>query len=268
MKKHILKPGIYQFTNKVNGKRYVGSSKNIHYRKLDHLSMLRNGVHNNLHFQRSFSKHKEDCFHWEVLEYCSLENMLDREQYYLDFFKPEYNILTNARNSSGIKRSQETRDKISRSRKGKCAGKNHPNYGKKRSKEIIDKMSVGAKERCSIYGGPMKGKKHREESKAKMRANLLGTSRRAGKVLYEDIQRINIETGEIQLYKTAQEAAKAINRSAKPDSSKIIRACKEPHRTAFGYKWSFTDKSAKVKLGEFRESPDMDNPEPSINLND
>jgi group I intron endonuclease len=47
-------------------------------------------------------------FTLEILEYCEPEQNIEREQYYLDLFKPEYNILKIAGSSLGHKRSKET----------------------------------------------------------------------------------------------------------------------------------------------------------------
>ena len=41
----------------------------------------------------------------------------------------------------GHHHSEETKKKISESRKGKRAGKDHPMYGKKHTKEELEKMS-------------------------------------------------------------------------------------------------------------------------------
>ncbi len=47
-------------------------------------------------------------FRLEILEYCSVENLLEREQYYIDLLKPEYNILAVAGSSLGYKHTKET----------------------------------------------------------------------------------------------------------------------------------------------------------------
>ena len=51
------KSGIYQIVNKVNDKRYIGSSSNIDNRRKKHLSMLKSGSHENSHIQRSYNKY-------------------------------------------------------------------------------------------------------------------------------------------------------------------------------------------------------------------
>lgn len=48
--------------------------------------------------------------------------------------------------NKGVTSSEETRKKISISRKGKCVGESHPRYGKHHSKESLEKMSKASKE--------------------------------------------------------------------------------------------------------------------------
>jgi len=52
-------------------------------------------------------------FQLEILEYCEPSNCIDREQYYIDLLKPEYNILKTAGSKLGSKHSVETKNKIS-----------------------------------------------------------------------------------------------------------------------------------------------------------
>lgn len=58
-----------------------------------HNALLKNGYSN---------------FSLEILEYCDKNNAIQREQYYIDTFKPEYNILQTAGSSLGFKHSEET----------------------------------------------------------------------------------------------------------------------------------------------------------------
>lgn len=50
------------FKNLINGKRYVGSAIYLIGRRGDHLCMLRNNTHHNMHFQRSFNKYGKEVF--------------------------------------------------------------------------------------------------------------------------------------------------------------------------------------------------------------
>lgn len=47
-------------------------------------------------------------FKLDILEYCDPKELLIREQYYLDLYSPDYNILKTAGSSLGFKHSEET----------------------------------------------------------------------------------------------------------------------------------------------------------------
>lgn len=83
--------GIYIIFNLVNGKRYIGSSKNLYNRINQHYQDLRNGKHHNTHLQASWNKYGEESFTASVLEYCNESDQYLREQYYIDIIQPEYN---------------------------------------------------------------------------------------------------------------------------------------------------------------------------------
>lgn len=51
----------------------------------------------------SILKYELDNFTLEILKYCSPELVLSKEQYYLDLYKPEYNILKVGGSSRGYK---------------------------------------------------------------------------------------------------------------------------------------------------------------------
>lgn len=71
--------GIYKFTNKINGKVYIGQSVNIERRYYDHLK--RDDSKN--YFHRAIKKYGKDNFLFEILEEYSEENLNDREKYYI-----------------------------------------------------------------------------------------------------------------------------------------------------------------------------------------
>lgn len=51
-------------------------------------------------------------FKLEILEYCDKKIVLDREQYYIDLLKPEYNILKKAGSTLGYKHTIKTLEKF------------------------------------------------------------------------------------------------------------------------------------------------------------
>lgn len=113
------KSGIYMFFNMESGKRYVGSSVDIYNRAHEHLHNLRNNKSHNKHWQSSWNKYGEDAFIFSVLEYCDESIRFEREQYYINTLKPEYNLTLNVVANFGHTPSEETKEKISNTLKEK-----------------------------------------------------------------------------------------------------------------------------------------------------
>ena len=111
------KSGIYQIRNKVNSKSYIGSSTRLSKRWKRHLTDLKCNVHHSLALQRAFHKYGSDNFEFTILENCEESKLLDREQYYLNTLKPEYNICKTAGNCLGVTHSEETKQKQKESNK-------------------------------------------------------------------------------------------------------------------------------------------------------
>lgn len=109
--------GIYQIKNLQNNKVYIGSSINVYNRFHTHSTKLKYGNHVNIHLQSSYLKYGKDNFIFEVLEYCSVEQLQQLEQEYIDKLNPEYNKRTNATNNKFLKHDEETKDKISKTLK-------------------------------------------------------------------------------------------------------------------------------------------------------
>jgi len=51
-------------------------------------------------------------FKLDILEYCDTKDIVKREQYYIDYFNPEYNILKVAYSSLGYKHSEKALIKV------------------------------------------------------------------------------------------------------------------------------------------------------------
>ena len=65
-----------------------------------------------MYIHRALLKHGYSAFSLEILEYCEPNEVLSREQYYLDLLSPKYNILTKAGSLIGFKHSAETIEKF------------------------------------------------------------------------------------------------------------------------------------------------------------
>ena len=147
------KSGIYQIVNLINNKLYVGSAINIYLRYYEHLSGLSHNRHHSPRLQHSYNKHGKDNFLFSLIELCSKELLIEREQHWIDFYKsylPEfgYNIYKIAYSALGFKHTKETR------RKMMIVGKNKPinpkaikamqlaNTGRRSSPECIRNTSL------------------------------------------------------------------------------------------------------------------------------
>src|SRR6266566_2353132 len=62
---------------------------------------------------RAILKYDYSDFNLYILEYCDLDILIKREQYFLDLLKPEYNILKVAGSRFGHSASLKTRETIS-----------------------------------------------------------------------------------------------------------------------------------------------------------
>lgn len=113
----MLKTGIYKITNTTNGRIYIGSATNLTQRKGDHFSKLRKQIHRNRYLQNSYNLHGKDAFQFNIIEFCDRGILVEREQFYIDTLKPEYNILKVARSPLGIEISKESRQLAAKSMK-------------------------------------------------------------------------------------------------------------------------------------------------------
>lgn len=164
-------PGIYKIYFLDPNLIYIGSSVNLRKRRRDHLYDLRKGIHRNSHLQRAYVKYGNENFHFEIVEHVERrEDLIHREQYYLDLLAPYYNINPTA-NVPPVP-SPERRQRISQM-----------NKGRRMSLEARAKMSKAKKGKpngrkglklSEAHRAKLRGKKRSEEANAKNRAFHLG----------------------------------------------------------------------------------------------
>ena len=98
---------VYRWINKLNGKEYLGSTSSAK-RRLNTYYDLKTLGEVNMPIYNAILKHGHENFIFEIIEYCLSEDTIKREQYYLDNFDFEYNVLVKARSLAGYKHTAET----------------------------------------------------------------------------------------------------------------------------------------------------------------
>lgn len=81
-----LPSGIYKITNLKNGKVYIGQSENVFLRRKQHFVALRGGHHPNKDMQKDYTSQRGCGFRWDMVEYCALSELNNREKYWIDKF--------------------------------------------------------------------------------------------------------------------------------------------------------------------------------------
>lgn len=200
MGNRIIRSGVYQIMNEVNGKSYVGSSKDINNRwscwkrnftlPMNYKSLLKAAV----------QKYGIENFTFIILEECAptKEALEALENHYLQQIKPAYNIIEQSYAPTGRKHphSEDTKAKIRAKRalqtnvrqKGyKMSqpawnkGLPSPHRGKTRPAEVGAKISqtmmghaVSEETRAKLRANNgMSGRHHSETTKQKMRTTHL-----------------------------------------------------------------------------------------------
>ena len=131
--------GIYIIRNTVNGKVYIGQSRRLTNRQYTHFRSLEKGEHHNKHLQRSYDTYGADAFEFEVLEYCDLENLDEREKYWIK----QYDAVNGDRgynNEYGGNVGKEVSERVREAKRGE----NNPMYGKVPSEETRLKMRMSS----------------------------------------------------------------------------------------------------------------------------
>ena len=144
---------IYAIVNQTTRDMYVGSAVAVNRRWNAHRCNLRKQKHHCKHLQNAFAKYGEGNFDWEIIEHVNdPSKLIEREQFWLNFFQPIYNKRKIADSCYGVKRSEESRQKMSISQRGA-----------KQSAETIAKRSAA-----------LKGRPRPAEVRAKISASHIG----------------------------------------------------------------------------------------------
>lgn len=222
--------GIYKITNKINNNSYIDSSKNIEQRWNRHIINSNNPNSKEYEYPiyRAFRKYNVDNFIFEIIEKINSDDqsiLLEREQYYYDFYSPEYNQM---RPDFVPTYNPSKEEKLERSIK--YSGEGNPFYGRTHSKETKQKLSEYAKSRVGELNS-FYGKHHSDETKEKL------TKANGKEVIATDSNRKEY------YFFSAKEAGDwcrglGLTKSKTPNSD-ILKVCKGQKQTAFTFYWRY-----------------------------
>lgn len=201
--------GIYKIqSKKFKDRCYIGSASNTKRRWTVHLCNLRKNKHHSPKLQHHYNKYGEEDLEFIVIIECDKNDLLKHEQYFLDSFKPYFNICMQAGSRQGTKMPPEVVLRLSQAKKGTKLSEEHKRKcseslkGHKTSEET--KRKIGLANSIALKGKKQsqetimkrkesnKGFKHSEESKAKVRKARKGKpSHNKGKPMSEE-QKIKI----------------------------------------------------------------------------
>jgi len=155
--------GIYKIESNVKPTRfYIGSAINIQKRKREHLHQLKENTHHNPKLQAHYNKYGKEDLLFSVLLGCDIDDLIKTEQYFIDFYKPWFNINPIAGSCLGQKRSKESCEKSSKRMKGNIPW----NKGMKMTKDHCDNLRKSHKGQIAWNKGLKgfgKGRKMTEE---------------------------------------------------------------------------------------------------------
>jgi group I intron endonuclease len=121
---------IYRIRNVINGKVYVGSTKNLKSRWCDHRSSLRRGTNSSRRLQSEWEIFGDNSFAFELLEETNEVDRFIREQHYMDLYKAYeeqhgYNMSRSSDRTLGRRHTDEAKRKMSESHSGKRLSEEH-----------------------------------------------------------------------------------------------------------------------------------------------
>lgn len=165
---------VYLITDNTNGKQYVGQTIYTAEQRFARHCMPSSFRCRLL--SRAIKAHGAENFSVSVLEEVSSREALDERECYwiehLNTMSPNgYNMIPGGTGKGEV--CEETRARISASRKGKCVGEDNPFYGKKHTEESKRKMREN---HVDMRGekNPNYGKHFSDEHRAKLSESKLG----------------------------------------------------------------------------------------------
>lgn len=174
----MLNSGVYGIFSKIDDRVYIGSATNFDLRKKTHFDKLKSNVHVNKPLQNFVNKYGIEQVEFKILAKCPSEYCIKLEQFFLDSHQNKFNIRIIAESNFGLKASEETKQKMSKQRKGKAVR----GYGFKVSDETKTKMSEAGKRKVFSEEHKLNLKLAAQKRSRKLSKNKKGENNHSAKL--------------------------------------------------------------------------------------
>lgn len=258
--------GIYKIISIRDNKFYVGSTNNFANRNKYHFRYLRKNKHWNKHLQNAYNLYGEDNFKFvtekHIIDNISTDELLQLEQEYLDKYQaetPELLYNTNYKANKppsrigshptiteehkykislqrGWKHTQESKEKMSKSRKGKTW---EDIYGIEGAAKKRLHNSLKLKNKISKLKGKNISEIHKNKISKALTGRIISDKCRNTNIILrsKQVKQIDIITGEmINVFPSAKIAE--ISLTGK-ECKGVSAACTGKQKTALGFKWEY-----------------------------
>lgn len=219
--------GIYKITNLINGHCYIGQSIDIMRRWKTHINGAVRATSRSYKYplQKAIRKYGVENFNFEILCVCSKSELIYKEQFYYDLYKPEYNQIYPNENPVLNAEIETRRQAIFKTNayKSKCS--------KTPSLETRKRISDGVKNSLAH-----KKAHNTHEYKQKMyKIRQRGLRKNKPVVLYNKRVRLT--------FSSMSDCAKWLDShteyTSKNKVSKIKAVCDGERKSAFGFKYNY-----------------------------
>lgn len=255
---------IYTITNLINGKMYVGYTKDFFKRKGEHEGLFRNNSHDNQHLQNVYNKNGKQSLVIEVLEECPILYLAALEHYWatvLNVHNREYgyNIKLTHPEDKPKTHSEETRKKISKAhigiKRGPLSAESLKSRQEKRknvqfSEQAKQNIKKLAKERPVNW-------KTIEAMRASRKGKKCPPRKKRGKPSKEHIINMRLSKKALRViqldlennYMTEWISAMDVKRNLGYDNSTINKCCKNIYHKdnkSYGFRWIYKENYLKL----------------------
>lgn len=214
---------IYKIENLLNGKCYIGQTiRPLNERLGEHLR-------HSSYIGRALNKYGIENFDIREIDAAStIEELNKKEIYYINEYntiKPHgYNLCGGGGNTTGFRHSEMSKQKMSKTKKGKYLKEDNPFYGKKHTEETRQKMKEAWKTRVVSEA-------HKEKLKQ----------------AHYKLKVINLDT--LEVFDSLKDAAASIG----VNSTQITRVCKGKAHTSKGFRWQYYDEYMAISCQDSQE---------------